>query len=145
MISKKTQSVRKQRGFTLIELMVVLAIIGILASLVVPNILGRADDARMTAAKTDVGNLMQALKLYKLDNQRFPTPEQGLQALVTKPTTEPVPTNWKSYLDKLPTDPWGKPYQYLNPGLKSEVDVMSWGADGQTGGEGVNADIGSWQ
>jgi len=145
MISKKTQSVRKQRGFTLIELMVVLAIIGILASLVVPNILGRADDARMTAAKTDVGNLMQALKLYKLDNQRFPTAEQGLQALVTKPTTEPVPTNWKSYLDKLPTDPWGKPYQYLNPGLKAEVDVMSWGADGQTGGEGVNADIGSWQ
>jgi general secretion pathway protein G len=145
MISKKTQSVRKQRGFTLIELMVVLAIIGILASLVVPNILGRADDARMTAAKTDVGNLMQALKLYKLDNQRFPTAEQGLQALVTKPSTEPVPTNWKSYLDKLPTDPWGKPYQYLNPGLKSEVDVMSWGADGQTGGEGVNADIGSWQ
>jgi general secretion pathway protein G len=145
MISKKTQLVRKQRGFTLIELMVVLAIIGILASLVVPNILGRADDARMTAAKTDVGNLMQALKLYKLDNQRFPTAEQGLQALVTKPTTEPVPTNWKSYLDKLPTDPWGKPYQYLNPGLKSEVDVMSWGADGQTGGEGVNADIGSWQ
>ncbi len=145
MISKKTQSVRKQRGFTLIELMVVLAIIGILASLVVPNILGRADDARMTAAKTDVGNLMQALKLYKLDNQRFPTAEQGLQALVSKPTTEPVPTNWKSYLDKLPTDPWGKPYQYLNPGLKSEVDVMSWGADGQTGGEGVNADIGSWQ
>ncbi len=145
MISKKTQSVRKQRGFTLIELMVVLAIIGILASLVVPNILGRADDARMTAAKTDVGNLMQALKLYKLDNQRFPTAEQGLQALVTKPTTEPVPSNWKSYLDKLPTDPWGKPYQYLNPGLKSEVDVMSWGADGQTGGEGVNADIGSWQ
>jgi len=145
MISKKTQSVRRQRGFTLIELMVVLAIIGILASLVVPNILGRADDARMTAAKTDVGNLMQALKLYKLDNQRFPTAEQGLQALVTKPSTEPVPTNWKSYLDKLPTDPWGKPYQYLNPGLKSEVDVMSWGADGQTGGEGVNADIGSWQ
>ena len=145
MNSKKTQSPRKQRGFTLIELMVVLAIIGILAALVVTNILGRADDARMTAAKTDVGNLMQALKLYKLDNQRFPSAEQGLQALVTKPTAEPVPTNWKNYLDKLPADPWGRPYQYLNPGLKGEVDVMSWGADGQSGGEGVNADIGSWQ
>jgi len=139
------KAVRKQRGFTLIELMVVLAIIGILAALVVPNVLGRADDARITAARTDVGNLVQALKLYKLDNQRFPTAEQGLQALVAKPTAEPVPSNWKSYLDKLPADPWGRPYQYLNPGLKGEVDVMSWGADGQSGGEGVNADIGSWQ
>ncbi|MEY3885928.1 MAG: Type secretion system protein precursor [Pseudomonadota bacterium] len=139
------KAVRKQRGFTLIELMVVLAIIGILAALVVPNVLGRADDARITAARTDVGNLVQALKLYKLDNQRFPTAEQGLQALVAKPTAEPVPTNWKSYLDKLPADPWGRPYQYLNPGLKGEIDVMSWGADGQSGGEGVNADIGSWQ
>ncbi len=136
---------RKQRGFTLIELMVVLAIIGILAALVVPSVLGRADDARVTAARTDVGNLSQALKLYKLDNQRFPTAEQGLRALVAKPTAEPVPNNWKSYLDKLPADPWGRPYQYLNPGLKGEVDVMSWGADGQSGGEGVNADIGSWQ
>ena len=136
---------RKQRGFTLIELMVVLAIIGILAALVVPSVLGRADDARVTAARTDVGNLTQALKLYKLDNQRFPTAEQGLQALVARPSAEPVPNNWKSYLDKLPADPWGRPYQYLNPGLKGEVDVMSWGADGQSGGEGVNADIGSWQ
>ena len=136
---------KKQRGFTLIELMVVLAIIGILAALVVPSVLGRADDARVTAARTDVGNLAQALKLYKLDNQRFPTAEQGLQALVVRPSAEPVPTNWKSSLDKLPADPWGRPYQYLNPGLKGEVDVMSWGADGQSGGEGVNADIGSWQ
>ena len=136
---------RKQRGFTLIELMVVLAIIGILAALVVPNVLGRADDARVTAARTDVGNLTQALKLYKLDNQRFPTAEQGLQALVVRPSAEPVPSNWKSYLDKLPADPWGRPYQYLNPGLKGEVDVMSWGADGKSGGDGANADIGSWQ
>ena len=135
----------RQRGFTLIELMVVLAIIGVLAALIVPNVLGRADDARITAARTDVGNLMQALKLYKLDNQRFPTTEQGLNALILKPTTEPVPGNWKPYLDKLPSDPWGRPYQYLSPGLKGEVDVLSFGADGQAGGEGNNADLGSWQ
>lgn len=136
---------RVQDGFTLIELMVVLLIIGVLAALIVPNVLGRADDARVTAAKTDVNNLMQALKLYKLDNQRYPSAEQGLQALLTKPTTAPLPPNWKSYLDLLPNDPWGKPYVYLNPGIKGEVDVMSLGADGQPGGEGNNADIGSWQ
>ena len=135
----------RQRGFTLIELMVVLAILGVLAALIVPNVLGRADDARITAARTDVGNLMQALKLYKLDNQRFPSTEQGLNALILKPTTEPVPGNWKPYLDKLPSDPWGRPYQYLNPGIKGEVDVLSFGADGQAGGEGNNADLGSWQ
>lgn len=133
------------RGFTLIELMVVLVIIGILGALIVPNVLDRADDARVTAARTDVNNLMQALKLYKLDNQRYPTAEQGLQALVTKPTTGPIPPNWKPYLDKLPNDPWGRPYQYLNPGVHGEVDVLSLGADGQAGGDGANADIGSWQ
>ena len=134
-----------QRGFTLIELMVVLAIIGILAALVVPNVLNRADDARITAARTDIGNLMQALKLYRLDNQRYPSAEQGLPALVVQPTAGPAPLNWKPYIDKLPNDPWGKPYQYMNPGLKGEVDVLSLGADGQVGGEGKNADIGSWQ
>ena len=134
-----------QRGFTLIELMVVLVIIGVLAALIVPNVLDRADDARVTAARTDIANLQQALKLYKLDNQRFPTAEQGLQALVSRPTAGPTPPNWRATLDKLPNDPWGRPYQYINPGLKGEVDVMSLGADGQPGGEGKNADIGSWQ
>ncbi|WP_426146052.1 type II secretion system major pseudopilin GspG [Polaromonas sp. DSR2-3-2] len=136
---------RLSAGFTLIELMVVLVIIGVLAALVVPNVLDRADDARATAAKTDVNNLMQALKLYRLDNQRYPAAEQGLQSLVAKPTTGPIPSNWKSYVDKLPNDPWGRPYQYLNPGIKGEIDVMSFGADGQPGGEGKNADIGSWE
>jgi general secretion pathway protein G len=135
----------RQAGFTLIELMVVLVIIGVLAALIVPNVLDRADDARVTAARTDVNNLVQALKLYKLDNQRYPTGEQGLQALVAKPGAGPVPPNWKPYLEKLPNDPWGRSYQYLNPGVKGEIDVMSLGADGQPGGEGKNADIGSWQ
>jgi general secretion pathway protein G len=134
-----------QAGFTLIELMVVLVIIGVLAALIVPNVLDRADDARVMAARTDVNNLMQALRLYKLDNQRSPTSEQGLQALIVKPTTGAIPGNWRPYLDKLPNDPWGRPYQYLNPGVKGEVDVLSLGADGQAGGEGKNADVGSWQ
>ena len=135
----------RQRGFTLIELMVVLVIIGVLAALIVPNVIGRADDARATAAKTDVNNLMQSLKLYRLDNQRYPTAEQGLQALLVRPTTGPAAPNWKPYVEKLPNDPWGRPYQYLNPGIKGEIDVLSLGADGQPGGEGNNADIGSWQ
>ena len=134
-----------QAGFTLIELMVVLVIIGVLAALIVPNVLDRADDARVMAARTDVNNLMQALRLYKLDNQRMPSAEQGLQALLAKPTSGTIPANWKPYLDKLPNDPWGRPYQYLSPGIKGEVDVMSLGADGQSGGEGKNADLGSWQ
>ena len=132
------------RGFTLIELMVVLVIIGVLAALIVPNVLDRTDDARATAAKTDVNNLVQALKLYRLDNQRYPSAEQGLQALVAKPTVGVVPGNWKPYLDKLPNDPWGRPYVLLNPGVKGDIDVLSFGADGVAGGEGKNADIGSW-
>lgn len=133
------------RGFTLIELMVVLAIIGVLAALIVPNVLERAADARVTAARTDVANLVQSLKLYKLDNLRYPSAAQGLAALITKPGTPPTPVNWKPYLDKLPNDPWGQPYQYLNPGIYGEIDVLSFGADGKPGGEGRDADVGSWQ
>ncbi|MBI3283671.1 MAG: type II secretion system major pseudopilin GspG [Burkholderiales bacterium] len=137
---------RLASGFTLIEIMVVVVIMGILAALVVPKLMGRTDDARIAAAKQDISTLMQALKLYRLDNQRYPTTEQGLQALIVKPTTGPAANGWKTggYIDKLPKDPWGTPYQYLSPGIKGEVDIFSLGADGQTGGTGNDADIGSW-
>ena len=131
-------------GFTLIEIMVVIVIIGVLAALVAPRVLSRTDEARVTAARQDVSSVMAALKLYRLDNQRYPSTEQGLQALVSKSTIDPIPNNWKQYLDKLPVDPWGKPYQFLNPGLRGEIDVFSFGADGQSGGTGFDADVGSW-
>jgi general secretion pathway protein G len=134
------------RGFTLIEIMVVVVIMGVLAALVVPRLMGRTDDARMLAAKQDIATLMQALKLYRLDNQRYPTTEQGLQALVARPSAAPIPQNWKSggYLDRLNRDPWGNTYQYLSPGTRGEIDVFSYGADGKPGGAGIDADIGSW-
>ena len=138
------RSPRPSRGFTLIEVMVVIVILGVLAALVVPRVMNRPDEARVVAARQDIAAVMQALKLSRLDNQRYPSTEQGLQALVTRPTSGPAATNWKAYLDKLPTDPWGKPYQYLNPGVRGEIDVFSWGADGQTGGSGADADIGNW-
>ncbi len=142
-------SPRRRRGFTLIEIMVVIAILGILAALIVPRIVGRTDDARIAAAKTDIATIMQALKLYRLDNGRYPSTEQGLRALIEKPTSEPLPLNWKQggYLERnsVPKDPWGKEYQYLNPGQRGEIDVFSLGADGQAGGEANNADVGSWQ
>jgi general secretion pathway protein G len=142
---RKTQ--RTQRGFTLIEIMVVIAILGILAALIVPKIMSRPDEARRVAAKQDIGAVMQALNLYKLDSGRYPANDQGLRALVEKPSTDPVPNNWKAggYLERLPNDPWGNPYQYLNPGVHGDIDVFSYGADGKAGGEGNDADIGSWQ
>ena len=136
----------RQVGFTLLEVMVVVVILGILAALVVPKIISRPDEARVIAAKQDLASVMQALKLYRLDNQRYPVTEQGLQALVTQPTTAPLPPNWKTggYVERLPKDPWGSPYQYLNPGIHGEIDVFSFGADGAPGGEGNDAEIGSW-
>ena len=135
------------RGFTLIEILVVIVILGVLAALIVPNVISRPDEARVTVAKSDIGSIMSALKLYRLDNQRYPSAEQGLAALVAKPEQPPVPPNWKpgGYLEKLPKDPWGRAYVYLNPGVRGEVEVMSFGADGQPGGTGTDADIGSWE
>ena len=133
-------------GFTLIEIMVVVVIMGVLAALLVPRLMGRTDDARIIAAKQDIATLMQALKLYRLDNQRYPTNEQGLQALISKPSGGPAPPNWKAggYLDRLNKDPWGNPYEYRSPGSHGEVDVYSFGADGKPGGTGNDADICSW-
>ena len=139
---------RRAAGFTLIELMVVLVIIAVMGAISVVAFLPRTDDARTTTARVDVNNIMQALKLYKLDNQQFPSAEQGLQALLARPATAPAPINWKGpYMEKLPNDPWGTPYQYLNPGIKNEVDVMSYGANGANGPNGGDKDtkIGTWQ
>ncbi len=138
---------KSSSGFTLIEVMVVIVILGVLAALIVPKVMSRPDEARIVAARQDIATIAQALKLYKLDNLRYPTTEQGLMALVKKPAMPPEPHNWKGngYLEKLPKDPWGNPYQYLQPGLHGEIDVMSLGADGAPGGEGSDADIGSWE
>ena len=137
---------RSQHGFTLIEVMVVIAIIGIMATLIVPQIMSKPDEARVIAAKLDINSIVQALKLYRLDNGRYPTTEQGLSALVAKPTTEPIPQNWKpnGYVDRLPKDPWGFAYQYSNPGTRGEIDVFSLGADNKPGGTGFDADLGNW-
>jgi general secretion pathway protein G len=133
----------QQRGFTLIEVMVVVVILGLLAAIIVPKIMSRPDEARAVAARADIAAVTQALKLYRLDNGVYPTTEQGLAALVAPPQSEPVPRNWKpgGYLDRLPRDPWGSDYLYLNPGLRGEIDVYSLGADRQPGGDGPNADI----
>ena len=134
------------KGFTLIELMVVIVILGVLAGLIVPRIMGRPDEARQLKAKMQIESLETALKLYKLDNGAYPSTDQGLEALVAQPTSPPEPPNWKQggYIKNLKKDPWGNDYLYLNPGQQGEIDIYSLGADGAPGGEGINADIGSW-
>ncbi len=134
------------RGFTLIEVMVVVVILGILAAVVVPRIMDRPDTARITKARQDIRVLEGALNLYKLDNHFYPSTEQGLEALVQQPSGDPQPRNWKQggYIDRLPVDPWGNPYQYLNPGAHGTIDIYSLGADGQLGGSDLAADIGNW-
>ena len=134
----------RQTGFTLIEVMVVVVILGILAAIVVPRVMDRPDAARVTKAKADIRALESALNLYKLDNFVYPNTDQGLQALVSKPSGTPEPRNWKQYMDRLPKDPWGNDYQYLSPGIQGAVDIFSFGADGQLGGTELAADIGNW-
>lgn len=136
----------RQRGFTLIEIMVVVVIIGLLATLVLPRVLGRQDQAMIAKAKVDIQAISSALKLYKLDNFNYPSTSQGLEALVKEPGGDPPAKNWKKggYVERLPTDPWGNPYQYLSPGEKMEFDVWSFGSDGRTGGDGTGAEIGNW-
>lgn len=134
----------QQTGFTLIEVMVVVVILGILAAIVVPRVMDRPDTARITKARQDIRAMESALNLYKLDNFVYPTTDQGLESLVSKPGGSPEPRNWKQYMDRLPKDPWGNDYNFLSPGVKGEIDVFSLGADGRPGGNEINTDIGNW-
>ncbi len=139
-----TMKRRKQQGFTLIELMVVVVILAILAAIAVPKLMDRPDEARLVKAKQDIGAISSALQLYKLDNYRYPNTDQGIEALVVKPTSDPEPKNWKQYLQQVPKDPWGNDYIYLSPGEHGDFDLYTLGADGEDGGEGIDATIGNW-
>ncbi|WP_319380149.1 type II secretion system major pseudopilin GspG [Thiomicrorhabdus sp.] len=144
-LNKQCRKPGSQRGFTLIELMVVVVILAVLATFVVPKLMDRPDEARLVKAKQDISAISSALQLYKLDNYNFPTTDQGLEALVKKPDSDPEPKHWKKLLDQLPKDPWGNPYLYLQPGEHGEFDLFTYGADGADGGEGINATIGNWE
>lgn len=146
MVVKQRYRSQRAAGFTLIEVMVVVVILGILASVVVPRIMDNPDKARVTKAKQDIRALESALNLYKLDNFNYPTTDQGLEALVSQPSGSPEAKNWKQggYLGSLPNDPWGEEYLYLSPGIQGEIDIFSYGADGRSGGEEMAADIGNW-
>jgi general secretion pathway protein G len=143
-MSVSTPCPRIARGFTLIEILVVVVILGILAAIVVPKVMERPGEARVVRAQQDIRGIASALGLYKLDNFVYPTTAQGLDALVNKPSGQPDAPNWKGYLDNLPKDPWGRPYQYQSPGQHGPFDVFTWGADGKPGGEGEAADVGNW-
>jgi len=144
MMKKYKHSDRNDRGFTLVEILVVVVILGILAAIIVPKVINRPAQARIVRAQQDISSIQSALDLYKLDNGMYPTTDQGLAALVTKPTTPPIPQNWHQYLSQNPVDPWGAPYNYLNPGEHSDVDIFTYGPTGQPGGTGENAEIGNW-
>lgn len=139
-------TIGRQSGFSLIEIMVVVVIIGLLASIVAPMVLDRADEARINKVRADFKSIQTALNLYRIDNYVYPSSEQGLEALVSKPTASPIPRNWRStgYIDQVPMDPWGNPYLYMSPGETREYDIYTLGADGVSGGEGQNADLSVW-
>lgn len=147
-LTDKGVFMKDERGFTLLEILVVVFILSLLAAIIAPRIVGRTDDARITEAKVQIRNLETALKLFKLDNGFFPSTDQGLEALIEKPSTGRIPGKYREdgYLEqkRVPLDPWGNPYLYISPGLHGDYDIISYGADGKEGGEGVDADITSW-
>jgi len=138
--------VHDRRAFTLIEIMIVIVILGLLAALVVPKLVGRTEEAKRTQARVQIKSVEQALELFKLDNGFYPSTEQGLEALVRPPETGRIPKNYRKggYIDRVPKDPWGNPYVYVSPGVHGEYDISSYGADGVPGGQGEDADVNSW-
>ncbi|ERS86824.1 secretion system protein G [Marinobacter sp. EVN1] len=147
MSMKQPKALARSKGFTLIEIMVVMVILGLLVAIVAPNIMGRSDQAKVTVAETQISNIANALDLYRLDNSHYPSTQQGLEALVNKPSGSPEPKNWNpdGYLKNVPEDPWGNNYQYVSPGVDGPYDLYSYGSDGQEGGDGDAADISVWE